>query len=90
MPSREQFRQFKVIYRRYAGLFFSMCVDVTDNELLLLESIHVFVELLDRYFGNVCELDLVFNFHKVCTTWVSGAGGAMCALSGKGAVGGHA
>ncbi len=44
-----------------------MCVDVTDNELLLLESIHVFVELLDRYFGNVCELDLVFNFHKVYT-----------------------
>ena len=24
-----------------------------------------FVELLDQYFGNVCELDLVFNFHKV-------------------------
>jgi AP-2 complex subunit sigma-1 len=21
--------------------------------------------MLDRYFGNVCELDLVFNFHKV-------------------------
>lgn len=60
-----QYRQYKVIYRRYAGLFFSICVDVTDNELLYLESIHLFVELLDRYFGNVCELDLVFNFHKV-------------------------
>jgi AP-2 complex subunit sigma-1 len=21
--------------------------------------------MLDRFFGNVCELDLVFNFHKV-------------------------
>ena len=21
--------------------------------------------MLDLYFGNVCELDLVFNFHKV-------------------------
>ena len=30
-----------------------------------MESIHLFVEMLDRYFGNVCELDLVFNFHKV-------------------------
>ena len=20
---------------------------------------------MDRYFGNVCELDLVYNFHKV-------------------------
>jgi hypothetical protein len=42
-----------------------MCVDVGDNELASLEAIHVFVELLDRYFGNVCELDLVFNFNKV-------------------------
>ncbi len=23
------------------------------------------MEMLDRYFGNVCELDLVFNFHRV-------------------------
>jgi AP-1 complex subunit sigma 1/2 len=35
-----------------------------DNELLALEAIHLYVEALDRYFGNVCELDLVFNFHK--------------------------
>ena len=54
-----------MIYRRYAGLFFSMCVDVTDNELAYLESVHLFVEILDHYFSNVCELDLVFNFHKV-------------------------
>lgn len=23
------------------------------------------VETLDQYFGNVCELDIVFNFNKV-------------------------
>lgn len=22
------------------------------------------MEVLDRYFGNVCELDIIFNFHK--------------------------
>ena len=22
------------------------------------------MQVLDRYFGNVCELDLIFNFHK--------------------------
>lgn len=60
-----QFKTNKVIYRRYAGLYFSLCVDVTDNELAYLESIHLFVEILDHYFSNVCELDLVFNFHKV-------------------------
>ena len=60
-----EFRTHKLVYRRYAGLFFSMCVDVNDNELACLEAIHLFVEVLDHYFNNVCELDLVFNFHKV-------------------------
>ena len=23
------------------------------------------MEVLDQYFGNVCELDIVFNFNKV-------------------------
>ncbi len=60
-----QYRTYKVIYRKYAGLYFSLCIDVSDNELVLLEAIHLFVEILDHYFENVCELDLVFNFHKV-------------------------
>lgn len=66
-----QFRTHKIIYRRYAGLFFSMCVDITDNELAYLECIHLFVEILDHFFSNVCELDLVFNFHKVCTPFTN-------------------
>ena len=53
------------MYRRYAGLFFCLCVDANDNELACLEAIHLFVEVLDAFFGNVCELDLVFNFYKV-------------------------
>ena len=106
-----EYQNYKLIYRRYAGLFFTLCVvstpcrahsllarrhrarppcpffftiriqltsplfflavcvncaqDVADNELLYFESIHLFVELLDQFFGNVCELDLVFNFNKV-------------------------
>jgi AP-1 complex subunit sigma 1/2 len=39
-------------------------VDPGDNELLLLDTLHMYVEALDKYFGNVCELDLIFNFHK--------------------------
>ena len=50
---------------RYASLYFICIVDKDDNELLILEIIHHFVEILDKYFGNVCELDLIFNFHKV-------------------------
>jgi hypothetical protein len=60
-----EYRNYKVIYRRYAGLFFSFCVDVNDNELSVLEFVHLFVEVLDGYFGNVCELDLVFHFDRV-------------------------
>lgn len=41
-------------------------MDANDNELAYLEAIHFFVEVLDQFFGNVCELDLVFNFYKVC------------------------
>ena len=60
-----EYRNYKIIYRRYAGLFFSFCVDVNDNELSVLEFVHLFVEVLDGYFGNVCELDLVFHFDRV-------------------------
>ncbi|KAL3932505.1 MAG: hypothetical protein SGBAC_010818 [Bacillariaceae sp.] len=62
-----EYGNYKVIYRRYAGLFFTIAVDVQDNELSFLETIHLFVELLDAYFSNVCELDIVFNFNKVYT-----------------------
>ncbi|KAL4400316.1 AP-2 complex subunit sigma [Malassezia pachydermatis] len=38
---------------------------MSDNELTYLEAIHLFVEILDGYFGNVNEMDLVFHFYKV-------------------------
>lgn len=60
-----EFRSDKIVYRRYAGLFFCCCVDSNDNELAYLEAIHLFVEVLDAFFQNVCELDLVFSFYKV-------------------------
>merc|ERR1712195_104257 len=59
-----EYKNEKVIYKRYASLFFIVGCNTKDNELLMLEIIHHFVEILDRYFGNVCELDLIFNFHK--------------------------
>ncbi|SCV00173.1 LAMI_0G03356g1_1 [Lachancea mirantina] len=54
----------KLIYKRYAGLYFVMGVDLRDEELIYLSHIHLFVEVLDAFFGNVCELDIVFNFYK--------------------------
>lgn len=83
-----EWRGYKVVYKRYASLYFCMCIDAEDNELEVLEIIHHYVEILDRYFGSVsqlvnmehtstsyhlisliffqvCELDLIFHFHKV-------------------------
>ena len=43
--SHSQFRNFKIVYRRYAGLYFCICVDLEDNNLSYLEAIHNFVEV---------------------------------------------
>ena len=56
--------EYKIVYKRYASLYFITLVDKDDNELIILEMIHHFVECLDRYFGSVCELDIIFNYHK--------------------------
>lgn len=54
----------KIVYKKYASLYFITIVDKCENELIVLEKIHLFVEILDRYFNNVCELDIIFNFDK--------------------------
>ncbi|GLE01315.1 hypothetical protein PINS_up010145 [Pythium insidiosum] len=59
-----EFKDKKIVYKRYASLYFIACISKDENELITLEMIHLYVEVLDRYFGNVCELDIIFNFHK--------------------------
>ena len=59
-----EWKDLKIVYKRYASLYFCMAVDDTDNELITLEVIHRFVELLDKYFGSVCELNIIFNYEK--------------------------
>ncbi|KAJ6258942.1 hypothetical protein Dda_5837 [Drechslerella dactyloides] len=54
----------RVVYRRYASLFFIAGTDQNDNELITLEIVHRYVEQMDKYYGNVCELDIIFNFQK--------------------------
>jgi AP-1 complex subunit sigma 1/2 len=57
-------KDYKIVYKKYASLYFISIVDKADNELMVLETMHHFVEILDKYFNSVCELDLIFNFHK--------------------------
>ncbi|RNF03629.1 clathrin assembly sigma-adaptin protein complex 4 [Trypanosoma conorhini] len=98
---------YKLIYRRYASIFFIVGVNNTsvssagvnvsggaaagtslgggvvsaaapppgepcsnpgdsqeEGELAMYEFIHLVVETLDKYFENVCELDVMFNVEK--------------------------
>ena len=45
---------YKIIYRRYASLYFIMGIEDSDpNELGCYILIHRFVQILDKYFENV-------------------------------------
>lgn len=69
MCSFLEWRECKIVYKRYflpfeilscnffiyryASLYFCCAIEQNDNELLTLEIIHRYVELLDKYFGSV-------------------------------------
>lgn len=59
-----EYKDTKIVYRRYASLFFIAGCDADDNELITLEIIHRYVEQMDKYYGNVSELDIIFSFTK--------------------------
>jgi len=60
-----EYKSFKIVYRRYASLFFIVGIDESENELGIYELIHNLVEILDHYFSRVRELDIMFNLEKI-------------------------
>eukprot|EP00922_Rhytidocystis_sp_ex-Travisia-forbesii_P061625 GHVS01091300.1.p1 GENE.GHVS01091300.1~~GHVS01091300.1.p1 ORF type:complete len:187 (+),score=13.96 GHVS01091300.1:3-563(+) len=54
-----------IIYRHFATLYFIFVADSAESELGILDMIHVFVQVLDSCFTDVCELDLIYHFDKV-------------------------
>lgn len=58
-------RGHTIVFRRYASLFFIAGVQSMENEMAVLEFIHCCVEALDKYFGSVCELDIMFHIDRV-------------------------
>ncbi|KAG8280195.1 Belongs to the adaptor complexes small subunit [Homalodisca vitripennis] len=57
MCSFLEWKDVKVVYKRYASLYFCCAIEQNDNELLTLEIIHRYVELLDKYFGSNTKSD---------------------------------
>ncbi|XP_075783101.1 AP-4 complex subunit sigma-1 isoform X3 [Pelodiscus sinensis] len=56
-----EYKDFKLVYRQYAALFIVVGINETENEMAVYELIHNFVEVLDRYFSRVSELDVSFS-----------------------------
>ena len=50
---------------RYASLYFCVAIEPNDNELISLEIIHRYVELLDKYFGSVRILPVLDSVHVI-------------------------
>ncbi|KAL6106068.1 AP-4 complex subunit sigma-1 [Pungitius pungitius] len=59
------YRDFKLVYRQYAALYIVVGVTDNENELSVYELLHNFVEVLDKYFSRVSELDIMFNLDRV-------------------------
>mmetsp|Transcript_10393 Transcript_10393/g.18896 ORF Transcript_10393/g.18896 Transcript_10393/m.18896 type:complete len:158 (+) Transcript_10393:51-524(+) len=67
-----EYRGYKVIYRRYASLFFIVGTkpdaggeENQENELGMLEFIHTLVETMDKWAGSICELDIMYQLEQV-------------------------
>ncbi|XP_018590290.1 AP-4 complex subunit sigma-1 [Scleropages formosus] len=60
-----EYKDYKLVYRQYASLFVMVGVSENENELAVYELVHNFVEVLDKYFSRVSELDIMFNLEKV-------------------------
>ncbi|XP_074765946.1 AP-4 complex subunit sigma-1 isoform X2 [Athene noctua] len=60
-----EYKDFKLVYRQYAALFIVVGINETENEMAVYELIHNFVEVLDKYFSRVSELDIMFNLDRV-------------------------
>ncbi|KAM7403788.1 hypothetical protein PAMA_004291 [Pampus argenteus] len=56
-----EYKDFKLVYRQYAALYIVVGVTDSENELSIYELVHNFVEVLDKYFSRVSELDVSFN-----------------------------
>ncbi|KAF7704193.1 AP-4 complex subunit sigma-1 [Silurus meridionalis] len=60
-----EYKDYKLVYRQYAALFIVVGITDNGNELSIYELIHNFIEVLDKYFSRVSELDIMFNLDKV-------------------------
>ncbi|XP_076022197.1 AP-4 complex subunit sigma-1 [Genypterus blacodes] len=59
------YKDYKLVCRQYAALYIVVGITDAENELSIYELVHNFVEVLDKYFSRVSELDIMFNLDRV-------------------------
>ncbi|XP_054653519.1 AP-4 complex subunit sigma-1 isoform X2 [Dunckerocampus dactyliophorus] len=60
-----EYKDFKLVFRQYAALYIVVGITDDENELSVYELLQNFVEVLDKYFSRVSELDIMFNLDRV-------------------------
>ncbi|XP_019733579.1 AP-4 complex subunit sigma-1 [Hippocampus comes] len=60
-----EYQESKVVFRQYAALYIAVGITEDENELSIYELVQNFVEVLDKYFSRVSELDIMFNLDRV-------------------------
>ncbi|XP_046848259.1 AP-4 complex subunit sigma-1-like [Xenia sp. Carnegie-2017] len=60
-----EYKDHKIVYRRYASLYFVAGVDEDENDLSIYEFIQNIVEVLNSYFKNVTEMHILGNLDRV-------------------------
>ncbi|KAI7793978.1 putative AP-1 complex subunit sigma-2 [Triplophysa rosa] len=71
MCSFLEWRDLKIVYKRYASLYFCCAIEDQDNELITLEIIHRYVELLDKYFGSQSDAKHAGNYRSTAKVIIS-------------------
>ena len=77
-------RPSRVPVLRYASLYFCCAIEGQDNELITLELIHRYVELLDKYFGSVSLSTHPFLSRQSPLSARLWDPSSLCPVSGKG------
>ena len=57
--------KYTIVCKQYTTMNFMLICDENENELALLDFAHIFMEVLDRLFADVSELDILYNPEKI-------------------------
>ena len=67
-PKHAEYKPFRgglLVCQRYVGLWVIAHIATDDNPVLTHCAIHLFIEILDAFFGTVRELDVIYRFMTV-------------------------